>query len=229
MQHALRDIKPVTLLGHEFQFEDLATSDLRRIVAGELNRDCYELQKLATRDEVRIIDIGANIGMTACLMSRLFPNAAIACYEPHPVNYTSLYCNLIRNNASNVTPQNTAVAPYMGTFSMTLGEDNTCVATGCIRAVAEETIPTVEVPCMTLNRVLGGRPVDILKIDIEGAEHALLATFTQWRWVDRLIIELHQNDWLAEQGYTIEKTENLIRMHMGAKPVVINYCNPMAQ
>jgi FkbM family methyltransferase len=198
-------------------------------VAGELNRDCYELGQLPADKPLRIIDIGANIGMTACLMSRLFPAAKIECYEPHPVNHLSLTCNLLRNRAFNVTAYPWAAATRKGSFAMTIGENNTGGATGWTRGAQERAVETVEVSTITLPKILGGRPVDILKIDIEGAEHELLAGFNQWRWVDRLIIELHQNDFLAEQGYTIEKTEALIRMHMGAKPVVINYCNPMAQ
>lgn len=220
-----RDIKPIAIAGHDFQVEDLATSDLRRIVEGELNADHYQLKRTALPNGARIVDIGANIGMTSMVLSRQFPSAKVEAYEPHPENYKSLVANLCRNDCANVRTLQAAVAQKAGKFQMTMGEDNTGGATGWIRNVTNP----VTVDAVTLQSIIAGRPIDLLKVDIEGAEHALFADFKGWSLVLHLIVELHQNDFLAEQGYTIKKTEALIRKMMGPKPLVVQHCNPMAQ
>lgn len=220
LQHALRDIQLHTIHGHKFLVEDLATSDLRRIVVGELNADVYQLKTLP--EPRRIVDIGANIGLFALLSKTLWPKAHLRCFEPHPVNFTSLSANLARNDIK-ATVFNQAITPNGKALEMVIGADNTGGASGWTKqARARKEI--VKCPGSTLHHALDGRPQDLVKIDIEGAEHELLESFAHWDLIGSLVIELHENSTLRAAGYTMDETEDLIRRRLRGCPIVVTRC-----
>lgn len=220
LQHALRDVQPHTILGHTFMVEDLATSDLRRIVVGELNRDVYELKSLG--EPRYVLDVGANIGLFALTAKALWPRCHLRCFEPHPVNYMSLCANLARNNVA-ATRVNKAVTAHGRSIKMVIGADNTGGASGWT-SVAKRGDGTIVCPGATLHNALDGKTHDVVKIDIEGGEHELLEEFTHWPLIHALVIELHDNPTLRAAGYTMDGTEELIRNRMRGKPVVITRC-----
>jgi FkbM family methyltransferase len=220
LQHALRDVQPHTILGHTFMVEDLATSDLRRIVVGELNRDVYELKSLG--EPRYVLDVGANIGLFALTVKSRWPRCHLRCFEPHPTNFASLAANLARNDVA-ATRVNKAVTAHGRSLKMVIGADNTGGASGWTSA-AQRGVDTVVCPGATLHNALDGKFHDVVKIDIEGGEHELLEEFAHWSLVGALLIELHDNPTLRAAGYTMDGTEELIRNRMGPKPVVITRC-----
>jgi FkbM family methyltransferase len=220
LQHALRDIQLHEILGHKFHVEDLASSDLRRIVVGELNRDVYELQTLPQPGHV--LDIGANIGLFAMTAAALWPKCHLRCYEPHPVNFTSLSANLARADV-RATRVNKAVTAAGRKLQMVIGTDNTGGATGWTEN-ARKGVATITCPGATLHSALDNKYHDLVKIDIEGGEHELLFEFTHWSMIGALVIELHENKTIRAEGYTMAETESYIRNRMGRKTVVVTRC-----
>jgi len=225
-----RTVEQMTVCGFPLAVEDFGDSILRTAVKAELENDCYGFKNINPNPEL-IFDVGANVGITSMVLSRLFPTARIIAYEPHPENYTSLCGNLKRNSCLNVIPIEKAIDGSASKLEMTMHESNTGGATGWVQAVIDGKIPTVEVDCITLDDALNGHggKCDFLKIDTEGAEHSILAGFTGWDRVGCIGAELHQNNLLERMGYTIERTEALIREKMGSRPVKFQYCNPMFQ
>lgn len=148
-----------------------------------------------------VLDIGANIGaFTAACLQR--GAASVVAFEPDPFNFIQLQKNVaawhgqtglfqaaIRRSDKYVDVQyigfddNTACG---GTF-----DDNAPMFKGSGRE-------PIHVESMGLDELLchategGGRRVNLLKIDVEGSEYAILYTTQHLDVVDNIVIETHE-------------------------------------
>jgi FkbM family methyltransferase len=142
-----------------------------------------ELPKLSPRF---IIDAGAHIGCASVLFSTQYPGATIAAVEPTPDNFRVLERNSARR--PEIHPVNAALWSHETTLRL----QNPDAATWSFRMEeANDGIPTVTVE--GLMRRFGFDRVDILKMDVEGAETQILNHGADW--LDRvgcLMIELHE-------------------------------------
>ncbi len=69
--------------GHSFSVKADHRTALYDMIAEVVDYDCYQLNKLeweSGRDRY-IVDIGANVGITALVLSEI-PGARVVCYEP---------------------------------------------------------------------------------------------------------------------------------------------------
>lgn len=140
-----------------------------------------------------IVDGGANIGLTSVYFANRYPRSRILAIEPDPDNY-----RLLRQNCEpypNITPINAALWPKDEPLSM----QNTGQGSWALR-VNSATTPEREpreglVRCVTMERLIseyGFRRLDLLKLDIEGAEKHLLDSHRGWLdRVDAIMIETH--------------------------------------
>jgi FkbM family methyltransferase len=139
-----------------------------------------------------ILDLGANIGLSAVYFSRLFPNAQIACVEPIPQNLRLLEKNL-ELNAVTATVFAAAIDAADGRAVMEIDSRDYGHRISTAPDVAPETkleVAAISVP--TVCRQLGWNRIGLLKVDIEGHEAALLSGRCDWlNSVDVLCIECH--------------------------------------
>lgn len=148
-----------------------------------------------------ILDVGANIGAAAVWFSRIAPGAQIACVEPDPRNLPLLRRNLA-GNAVNAAVFECAVAAGRGEARLGVGLDTGCSAlagTGCHVYSESVSVPTRTVP--DILDELGWARVDLIKMDIEGAEREVLAGCASW--LDRVgavVLEVHPNTSPQEIG-----------------------------
>jgi FkbM family methyltransferase len=126
------------------------------------------------------LDVGANIGLTAILLSLHCPQGRVYAFEASPTNVRFLRENLSLNNIGNCVVLDTAVGDREGTveFYESVFSAGSHVSNGRRRGAAD--LCTVVVPVTTLDRVaegphLKGRRVDFIKLDVEGYEPAVLA------------------------------------------------------
>lgn len=134
----------------------------------------------------RILDCGANIGISVLHYKRLWPEAEIVAFEADPAICEVLGRNLRRNSASDVEIVQAALWDTEGevTFQPD-GADAGRVLTGVGGAVG------IRVKTQRLADYLE-QPVDLVKMDIEGAETRVLADCRLCLPnVRRLIIEFH--------------------------------------
>lgn len=119
----------------------------------------------------RIIDCGANIGLSSLYFKRLYPGARIKAYEADPDIHAILSENLRRNGASDVDCVNAAVWIQNGRINFLCeGADS-----GTLTELAGDLNGTDRsVPSVRLRDILAEENVDLLKIDIEGAEREVL-------------------------------------------------------
>ncbi len=143
-----------------------------------------------------IIDAGANIGLASVYFANKYPGAKIIAIEPEQSNFdllkqnTSPYPNIIPVQAAlwNRNEEINLVDPGLGKWGfMTDGKP----ASG---AASDNVCHPVK--AMTVDRIIqdyGLGRVNILKVDIEGAEKEVFSDTSAWiDAVDAIIVELHE-------------------------------------
>jgi FkbM family methyltransferase len=143
-----------------------------------------------------IVDAGANIGLASIYFSNKFPDVKIIAIEPEESNLEILKRNIAPYEniilvCKALWHENTRinlVDPGLGKWGfMTQAQDSAEERHGQI--VYEVQGVTVD----TIMKEQGIDHIDILKIDIEGAERELFRDPSSWiEKVDSLIIELHE-------------------------------------
>ena len=115
----------------------------------------------------RILDCGANIGMSVLYFKNHHPNAKILAFEPDQTNFQLLEKNIKSFNLTNVELFQEAVwiedgtISFSGDSSMSSRIDN-----------KDGNGNLISVNCCSLKKHLNQK-TDLLKIDIEGAEYAV--------------------------------------------------------
>lgn len=133
-----------------------------------------------------IVDAGAHIGMASIFFALKYPGAKIVALEPEPSNFAAL----LRNTApyKSITPIQAALWRQDG--EVTLGPSN-AHPKGAFQIVENG---KQRVRAMTMDAVMretGMEAIDLLKVDIEGAEKEV---FESCQWISKvgvLAIELH--------------------------------------
>lgn len=141
-----------------------------------------------------IIDAGANIGLSAVYFANRFPQAKIVAIEPEDSNYRML-CENVRPYPQ-VKPLRAALwRENEDLFLLDSGHGNHGFQVG-----DNETGDLCEVgsvPGLTIDSIMrdaGEEKVDLLKIDIEGAEREVMEESGGWiDTVGVLMIELHDD------------------------------------
>ncbi len=167
--------------------------------------DCY---RLPFEDRLRtVLDLGANIGLTSVWLAHTYGSDMVVAVEPLAANVRLLRRNLARNGI-NARVVQAAVGPADGTawFLPAVNSTEGYVAHGV--GAGDD---GVRVPMVTLDRLLGelgpGVVVDLLKLDIEGGERALLLRGDR-RWLGRvraILAEFHP--WMVNCGGLVEVIE----------------------
>jgi FkbM family methyltransferase len=151
------------LFGRDFWFVDGANYCWAKweIFKNEIYR--FELK----RPDPLIIDVGANLGMSVIYFKRLYPQARITAFEAHPALFEVLQKNLRSFGCEDVQLHAKAVWKEEGNVTF-LDKPN-----GCAHVEEFADSQGITVPAVRLSSYLQG-PVDVLKIDIEGAEMEVL-------------------------------------------------------
>ena len=172
----------------------LSTSDIATFKQVFVNKeyDSPHLPKSATA----IIDLGANIGLSTVFFGIKYPGARILAVEPEEQNYQLLLTNTAALG-SRVHPINAAAWVRDGLVNLhTKSEEGADLGAWGARVSESGNWSSREVRCVTPRTLLhdaGLESVDILKIDIEGAEFELFSEGTE-TWLSRallIIIETH--------------------------------------
>lgn len=151
------------------------------IVRDVLGGDEYDLESLRLPPDAVVVDLGGNIGTFAMEVRRVYPTAKVISYEPHPEN-----CKMFRTNAPFATLISKAAAGKTGVVQL---EDNENFVG--LRVIEKGGIT---VGSESLDDILKDiSHVDLLKIDIEGSEYALLnaASPKTLEKVQRILMETH--------------------------------------
>ncbi len=168
-----------------------------------------------------IIDGGANFGLATYGFLQQFPEAQIVAFEPGRAAITALRENAETNGWHNVTVHQAALAGEEGIaefnepLHMSMGGSLTSRLTG--GAYKTE---AYQVQTLPLSRFID-RPVDLLKLDIEGAEMPVLEEISgHLDQIRRLFIEVHTTENLKALEAVDTVTRKLTQAGFGC------YCEP---
>lgn len=132
-----------------------------------------------------LIDLGANIGMTTLWLAHTYGFSDIVVVEPDQSNLKVLKSNLEKNKV-NARLVNAAVGPSDGEICFAI---DTCSNQGRIN---EDGVSVPMVSMATLIDEFGDKPIDLIKMDIEGGEEFLVSTNCEWmESINFVVTELH--------------------------------------
>lgn len=165
------------------------TSD-REVFVQVFIRKSYGLAE--RMQDVRIIlDLGANVGYASAYFLTLFPNARLIAVESDPANYAIL-CHNLQPFGSRVTAIHAAIWSHEVGLRVVTGADGEAWSSQ-VRECAEGQDPDVRgLDMSTLMNENGVTAVDLLKVDVEGAEIVMFMDATPWiEKIGTIMIELH--------------------------------------
>jgi FkbM family methyltransferase len=135
------------------------------------------------RRSTSVLELGANIGYFAVQGARAAPGVRYVAVEPHPVSAQICRTHLALNSVTWVEVlQAAAVAdPAISTVPLLVPADQAATPTVAFLSsdtelpadMARDVGAVLDVPAIDVRRLLDG--VDLIKMDVEGQEHLLLA------------------------------------------------------
>ena len=125
-----------------------------------------------------IVDAGAHVGAATHYFKRRYPDARVLAFEANPVTFSLLQQNIASNHLSGVHATHAALAPEPGEILFYASANDDEPGAWGDSAVRQpwhdhDATDVVRVPAVTLSSILTER-VDLLKLDIEGMETAVL-------------------------------------------------------
>ena len=182
-------------------------------------RDDYGLKRVVPlqNNAPVILDLGANIGAFTLLAAQCFPKAKFFSFEPEARNYASLKYNIQLNNLEGkINAINSAVAEHAGERNFYIS--NYEYAHSLLQEqVADGNRGALTVHCTTITKIFEDyhlETVDILKLDIEGSEYAVLYQLPKYFYekIGIICLEIHVSRenksedliaFLGQQGFKV--------------------------
>ena len=168
--------------------------ELARIVDEVFGRQEYTFTN--SNAQPFIVDCGSHIGISILYFKSLYPDAEIVGFEPNPENFNILQKNLFTNNITRVRTINAALSSKNGKSTLKTSTETTSPWTWGDTIIDnlrgdDSGNKLVEVRTVRLSSYLD-KPVDFLKIDVEGSEQTILTDIkSKLQLVDQVSLEFH--------------------------------------
>ncbi len=180
-----------------------------------IQQEVYREAVTAVRDCQTVIDLGANIGLASRYFADHFPNCKILAVEPNPGTYEVLLLNVERLVA-NRRCRTLRAAVWSSEKILTGGalDDPNHFSAFAVHESADASGED-SIAGWPMSKIIadsGFERVDLLKVDIEGAEVALFTGNVNWlQQVRTIAIEFHDNsreecrfdDLMREYGFRV--------------------------
>jgi len=140
-----------------------------------------------------IIDLGSEIGLSVTYFKSMYPNARIMAFEPDPASYELLTKNIRNNIMKKVTTYNVAPANKVGLMSFYI--DPSVEGSLTMSLFEKRQKKRIAVKVDRLSHYIKQR-VDLLKMDIEGAEFDVLSDLSHSKkisLIDSMMMEYHHH------------------------------------
>ena len=205
--------------GMNFSFNERKSANhiFSEIFIGE----CYPINK-STKQEKVIIDIGANIGFFTIYALIKNPNSQIYAVEANPKNFEILKKNINENNLSdNVKVFNYVVTSESGFQPFYLSSNSGWSSIYNDRGAKNGKM--IQVDSTSLSMLFEKcklNVIDLLKIDIEGAEYDILLNdnFLENYKVKELFVEVDKTP--RDKRYKYHQIINLLKKHYQSIKVI---------
>ncbi|MEM4036026.1 MAG: FkbM family methyltransferase [Fervidicoccaceae archaeon] len=191
----------VRFSGHGLRFS-IPTSWLPEVLESVehvlLDADYFQLPWSIPRPGWRVVDAGASLGLYSAAARALGgARAELTALEPNPFALGYLRTNLELNGLSPASAAPLALCGRRGRRALYVGRYGS--VSSLSREHVErytEVVAELEVVCVELGALLRRLgPVDLLKMDVEGAELEVLeGSRRELRLVERLVVEVHEDE-----------------------------------
>jgi FkbM family methyltransferase len=195
-----------TPLGDEV-FTDLRQLHLGLAIAtGNFEPDETAFVRKTIRRGQFVVDIGANIGYYTTMFGRLVgENGFVYAFEPIEDTYTKLVSAVRRAGLDHIVrPLKMALSSVQGTAKMAFSSNSMNIGGAHMLSTHDDAalMCVEEVEQDTLDRMIAGRKVDFLKIDVEGAEKLILnGGYSVFKaGIPNTLIEFNRDQLLAVSG-----------------------------
>lgn len=129
-----------------------------------------EIFKSAIKSGATVLDIGAHVGVFTMIASAAAgSDGMVYAFEPATENFSLLLRNINTFGKGNIVGVEKAVAEGTGTSPFFVC-DASWAMNGLDPHPGARNRRTVSVECTSIDEYLGGKPVDVIKMDIEGHE-----------------------------------------------------------
>jgi len=152
------------------------------------------------------VDVGANVGFYSLMIANEYKHKGVKviAIEAHPENYKALRRNIECNKFENIiTAINKVISDYKGSVDLyERSHDGSRVDSEMYSICSDQRLDTynilhpsgksLQVECDTLDNILETVKVDVIKMDIEGAEvFALKAATNTLKRIRKIVVEIH--------------------------------------
>ncbi len=176
-----------------------------------------------------VVDIGAGVGDFTILAAYSHPETRVFAYEPFPGSFELLEKNITQNGLGNVVASQQAVWGQAGKLLLDLSGGEPLQMTSHDRSHVEsgKVIPVMAVTLLDILNSNEIEQIDLLKLDCEGAEYAILMDSLQdvLMRIDRVIMEVHDLDsernhqalqaFLSDSGFQVKWHANIVHGDIG--------------
>jgi FkbM family methyltransferase len=171
-----------------------------RLLAGSHNDLAFGFIEMFVKEEYgvalpasnpTIIDCGANIGIAMLYFKARYPGAKVVCFEPNPVSCDLIERHIRENDLRDVTLHRAACGAARGEASFFVNATDS-ILSSFYRERAQAGAE-IKVPVVRLSESISS-PVDLLKIDVEGAEWDILEDLIaagKMSLIRSMIVEYH--------------------------------------
>ncbi|HET7149389.1 MAG TPA: FkbM family methyltransferase [Candidatus Nitrosopolaris sp.] len=150
------------------------------------------------------VDVGANVGYYSLKIAKEYASkgVTIIAIEAHPGNYKALSRNIELNDFKSITAVKKAVSDHQGIVRLydrvdtrnRIRSEMYSLSNAFLHEsnIARPEGGSLEIECDTLDNILGEQRVDVMKLDIEGAEVSALEGATHiLKKLRKIIVEVH--------------------------------------
>ena len=116
-----------------------------------------------------VVDVGANIGWYTLLAAKRARQ--VYSFEPYPVSFDLLQRSVSKNGFKNITAYPYCVSEHEGSVTLYLADSGNKGLHSIVRNVGSRTI---DVRSVTIDSMFPRETIDLMKIDVEGAEVLVL-------------------------------------------------------
>jgi FkbM family methyltransferase len=143
-----------------------------------------------------VLDLGGHKGAFTVRAALAGPTTRVHVLEPEPENLRYLRANLVLNRLANVVVHAGAVSTSSGEALLYLSDHGGSGTNSLFQEQVEgRKVRTLSVPTIRLDDLLdrAGGQVDLMKMDVEGAEYAVLHAVSPegLRRIRRIVLEYH--------------------------------------
>jgi FkbM family methyltransferase len=220
-------VKTVRLRASGLQFRVRGAMDVWSIKETFLDR-FYEKYGFTIQPGWKILDIGAGIG-DYTLYAAMRPESQIFSFEPYPQSFALMQDNLRLNRVPNAQAFDQAIGAVSGklVLDLTGGEPLQFQSSMTQAAHIEKGLSVNALSLADAFAMLEMDSCDLLKLDCEGAEYAILFDTPRpvLERVQRIVMEYHDNvvpythrdlsRFLNEQGFEVETFRNPVHSYLG--------------